>query len=188
MAKRRTIGKDPLAANFSEPGYSAEIVPIAIAGAAAIPPKPDTEPALQSGPGPLAIGAKGRRAIGGTLEILGGDFGLGDRAIWPLRPDGVIGFVAPTGRRIDLGQDLVGVEAWPDRAEHRYLSATGWALVLASLAGVGGLLAGGLRLLEPRRMIVRIKFSDGNEIVARTDSITVQGLRALETSKGAVRG
>jgi hypothetical protein len=188
MAKRRTIGKDPLAANFSEPGYSAEIVPIAIAAAAPVPPKPDAEPMVKRDPGPLVLPTKARRVIGGTLEILGGDFGLGDRAIWPLRPDGGVGFVAPTGRRVDLGQDLLSLEAWPDRAEHRYLSATGWALVLASLGGVAGLLAGGLRLLEPRRMMLRITLSDGSKLVARTDSVTVQGLIAVAASKGGVTG
>jgi hypothetical protein len=188
MAKRRTIGKDPLAANFSEPDYSAEIVPISIAAAAPHPPKPEAEPTVKSDPGPAVLTAKGRCVIGGTLEILGGDFGLGDRAIWPLRPDSRIGFVAPTGRRVDMGQELTSVEAWPDRAEHRYLSAAGWALVLASLGGVAGLLAGGLRLLAPRRMMVRIKFSDGSTMVARTDGVTVQGLRAVAASKGVVRG
>jgi hypothetical protein len=188
MAKRRTIGKDPLAANFSEPGYSAEIVPIPIAAAAPIPPKPDPEPIVKSDRGPRVLPIKGRRIIGGMLEILGGDFGVGDRAIWPLRPDGAVGFVAPTGRHVDLGQDLASLEAWPDRAEHRYLSAAGWALVLASVGGVAGLLAGGLRLLEPRRMMLRITLSDGSELVARTDSVTVQGLRAVAASKGVVTG
>jgi hypothetical protein len=188
MAKRRTIGKDPLAVNIGEPDYSAEIVPIAIAAAASMAPKPEAEPTSKTDRGPFVLPAKGRRAIGGTLEILGGDFGLGDRAIWPSRPNSAMGFVAPTGRHVDLGQDLVGVAAWPDRAEHRYLSAAGWALVLASLGGVVGLLAGGLRLLAPRRMMVRIKLSDGSNIVARTDSVTVQGLRAIAAGKGAVKG
>lgn len=188
MAKRRTIGKDPLAANFSGPVYSAEIVPIAIAAAAPIPPKSDAEPMVKNDSGPFVLPTKGHRVIGGTLEILGGDFGLGDRAIWPLRPNGGIGFVAPTGRRVDLGQDLVSLEAWPDRAEHRYLSAAGWALVLASLGGVAGLFAGGLRLLEPRRIILRMTLSDGSKLVARTDSVTVQGLTAFAASKGAVTG
>jgi len=188
MAKRRTIGKDPLAANVSEPDHSAEIVPISIAATAPDSPEPDAEATAKSDAGPLALPAAGRRVIGGTLEILGGDFGLGDRAIWPLRPDSRIGFVAPTGQRVDLGQELVSVEAWPDRAEHRYLSATGWALVLASFGGVAGLLAGGLRLLEPRRMMVRIKLSDGGKIMARTDGVTVQGLKAVAAGRGVVRG
>jgi hypothetical protein len=188
MAKRRTIGKDPLAANSSEPDYSAEIVPISIAAAAPSPPRPDAEPSLTSDPERRVLPAKGRRVTGGTLEILGGDFGLGDRAIWPLRHRPGVGFVAPTGRHIDLGQELVAVEVWPDRAEHPYLSAAGWALVLASLGGVAGLLAGGLRLLAPRRVMVRIKLSDGSNIVARTDGVTAQGLRAIAASSGIVRG
>jgi len=190
MAKRRTIGKDPLAASFGEAGHSAEIVPIPIAATAPLPPgppEPDPEPPARGDQGRPVSPAQGRRVIGGTLEILGGDLGLGDRAIWPLRPDGRIGFVAPTGRRVDLEGELAGVEAWPDRGEHRYLSAAGWALVLAGLGGVAGFLAGGVRLLEPRRMMVRIRLGDGSLMTARTDGVTVQGLRAV-AAKRAVRG
>jgi hypothetical protein len=192
MAKRRTIGKDPLADAATEPVYSAEIVriplPAAVSPAAAEPdpvaaeaePEP-TVPAHAEPPRrsvrPLV--GKARHAIGGLLEILGGDCGVGARAIWP-RSDDELGFVAPSGRRIDLARELARVRAWSDRTDRRYLSAVGWACVLGSLGGVVGLLAGGgIRLLEPRRMIVTLHFADGTKLVARTDRVTVTGLEAL---------
>ena len=188
MAKRRTIGKDPLAAGPGESGHSAEIVPIPIAAAAPAPPRPEVAATVAGDRGLRDLPAGGGLVVGGTLEILGGDFGLGQGRIWPLPPDSRIGFVTPTGRRVDLVEELASVEAWPDRGEHRYLSATGWALVLASLGGVAGLLAGGVRLLEPRRMMVRIRFDDGSKVVARTDSVTVRGLRAAAAGGSAVTG
>jgi hypothetical protein len=104
--------------------------------------------------------------------------------IWPIGPDHRIGFIAPTGRVIDLGQALDSVQAWPDRTEHRYLSAAGWAWVLASLGGIVGLLAGGgLRLLEPRRMIVKMQFADRTKLVARTDGVTVVGLKGFVSGR-----
>ncbi len=185
MAKRRTIGKDPLSAGIADFNYSAEIVPMPKANPA--PQGPSRQPE-QSGQKPIIIDGKSRRAVGGRLEILGGDFGAGSRPIWPLGDDGAIGFVAPSGRRIDLGRELVAVAAWPDRTDRRYLGAAGWAWVLASLGGVVGLLAGGgLRLLEPRRMMVTVQLDDGAKLVARTDSVTVAGLRALADSRSAAK-
>lgn len=182
MAKRRTIGRDPLSEGTAAI-YSAEIVPISI---------PSTAPANDSAPQakqesvtverePVVVfSGKASRAVGGRLEILGGDLGTGNRVIWPMGSENVVGFVSPTGRSVDFGRELETVVAWPDYTEHRLLSAAGWAWVLASVGGIVGLLAGsGLRLLEPRRMIVKMQLSDGAKLVARTDSVTVTGLKAF---------
>jgi len=187
MAKRRTIGKDPLAT--ADRGYSAEIVPMPLAAPAR---QPDAAPAPNPPPRddgkPVVIDSRWRRAVGGRLEILGGDLGVGSRAIWPLKDDASVGFVAPNGRPIDLLQEHFVVQAFPDRTERPYLSAAGWAWVFASLTGFVGLLAaGGLRLLEPRRMIVAIELQDGAKLVARTDSVTVAGLKACAEAGSAAR-
>lgn len=188
MPKRRTIGKDPLAAEATDASYSAEIVPIPIA-----PPAQPSRPVGMESPQPLAepgniIDGKCRRVIGGRLEILGGDLGSGNRPIWPTKNDASVGFLAPSGRRVDLARELIVVQAWPDRTEHRYLSAAGWGWVLASIGGIVGLLAAGsLRLLEPRRMIVAMQFRDGSKLVARTDSVTVAGLKAFVEDRTASR-
>ena len=98
-----------------------------------------------------------------------------------------VGFIAPTGRNVDFGQELETVLAWPDHTEHRLLSAAGWAWVLASVGGIVGLLAGGgLRLLEPQRMIVKMQLADGSKLVARTDRRNrgwVEGVRRRTTRR-----
>jgi hypothetical protein len=187
MAKRRTIGKDPL--SMADQGYSAEIVPMPIAAPAR---PPDAAPAPNPPPHddgkPVVIDSRWRRAVGGRLEILGGDLGVGSRAIWPLKDDASVGFVAPNGRPVDLLREHFVVQAFPDRTDRRYLSAAGWAWVFASLSGFVGLLAaGGLRLLEPRRMIVAIELRDGAKLVARTDSVTVAGLKACAEAGSAAK-
>lgn len=185
MAKRRTIGKDPLSSEIADFNYSAEIVPMPNANPAPHSPERERD---HDGQKPIIVDGKSRRALGGRLEILGGDFGAGSRPIWPQGDDVAIGFIAPNGRRIDLGREVVAVTAWPDRTDRRYLSAVGWAWVLASLGGVFGLLAGGgLRLLEPRRMMVTIQLGDGSKLAARTDSVTVAGLKAIADSRNAAR-
>ena len=174
MAKRRTIGKDPLAA--ADRGYSAEIVPMPIAAPVRAPEAASSEPGKEKS---IIIDGRCRRVVGGRLEILGGDLGVGNRAIWPLIHDASVGFRAPNGRTVDLVKELFVVRTWPDRTDHRYLSAAGWAWVFASLSGLVGLLtAGGLRLLEPRRMIVAVELRDGTKLAARTDSVTAAGLKA----------
>jgi hypothetical protein len=207
MAKRKTIGHDPLAERAVVPLYplehSAEIVPMPVvaasvatlkeepAPACAAPPPEPAKPAPVIAPLPSRLPdlpKAARRMVGGHLEILGGDLGSGSRAIWPLPGDGRIGFVAPNGRRVDIGRDLVRVHAWGDGAEHRYLSAIGWAWVLGSLGGIPGVLVGGgLRLLEPRRMMATLGLGDGSRVVARTDAITIAGLKALVASRANER-
>ncbi len=187
MAKRRTIGKDPLLS--ADRSYSAEIVPIPIAQPLPlIEAEPKQEEPGQAEKEPILVDQRCRRVVGGRLEILGGDLGSGSRAIWPMNSDASLGFVGPNGRSVDLLRELFVVQAWPDRTEHRYLSAAGWGWVLASLGGVVGLLAaGGLRLLEPRRMIVAMELRDGGKLVARTDSVTASGLKACADAANATR-
>jgi hypothetical protein len=189
MAKRKTIGRDPLSEGTTAM-YSAEIVSISIPGVTfandSVPP-PAKASATVERPAIVVLGGKARRAVGGRLEILGGDLGTGNRVIWPIGAESSVGFIAPTGRSVDFGQELETVLAWPDHTEHRLLSAAGWAWVLASVGGVVGLLAGGgLRLLEPQRMIVKMQLSDGAKLVARTDSVTVVGLKALAGGRRGV--
>jgi hypothetical protein len=187
MAKRRTIDKDPLSGAMTETVYSAEIVPMpmantmaAIDGAKPVATSPETVRPVPI----MAVDDMGRRAVGGRLEILGGDLGSGSRVIWPQGPGGRIGFAAPSGRFVDLGGELDEAQAWPDRTEHRLLGAVGWAWVLASLGGIVGILAGGgLRLLEPRRMIAKMSLSDGAQLVVRTDAVTVSGLKAIAEAR-----
>jgi hypothetical protein len=104
---------------------------------------------------------------------------MGASVIWRFSPNDRIAFVAPTGRLVDLVKELDAVQAWPDRTEHRLMSAAGWAWVLGSLAGVMGAVAGGIRLLRPRRMIVNLRLNDGSKLVVRTDAVTVAGLQAF---------
>ena len=191
MAKRRTIGRDPLAEPSGQSTYSAEIVAIPIPGvaAAAIPQTiPDASDTPEVSAPVIVISAKARRAVGGRVEIFGGDLGSGVRVIWPTTSNEGIGFVAPSGRNVDLTRELDAVTAWPDSTEHRYLSAIGWAWVFGSLGGIVGLLAGGgLRLLEPKRIIVSVALSDGATFFGRTDHVTVAGLTALAETRRTAR-
>lgn len=196
MPKRKTIGNDPLAQSAVVPLYpveqSAEIVPMPIVAAAKAareetpipPPSGPVQAAATSAPamarGFSELSGAARRMVGGNLEILGGDLGSGNRAIWPQGRDKRVGFVAPNGRSVDIARDLATVQAWGDGAEHRYLSAAGWAWVLGSLGGIPGAIAGGgLRLLEPRRMMVVLGLRDGTRLVARSDAVTVASLKAF---------
>jgi hypothetical protein len=191
MARRRTIGKDPLADLSPELGGVAA-APAAVAAAAIVPP-----PRPPSEDGPSAPGrdetvrvpeGEGRRAVGGKLEMFGGRLGSGTVIIWRFGPSARIGFIAPNGRLIDLAGEIEGVTAWPDRGDHRIASAAGWGWVLGSLAGVLGLVAGaGFRLLIPHRMMARVRLRDGGEFLARTDSATVGALEALARARALHR-
>jgi hypothetical protein len=185
MAKRKTIGKDPLADLSTRP-YAAEAVAAAIAAAPVDAPSHRTEeaPSPIDEPAPLITPGCGRRAAGGRLEILAGSFGSGVGVIRRFGHSAGIGFTAPTGRLVDFGAELEAVLAWPDRGDHRLLGAVGWAWVLGSLGGVIGLVAGsGLRLLMPRRMIARVRLRDGSEFLVRTDNATVTELEAVARAR-----
>ncbi|MBW8727327.1 MAG: hypothetical protein JF625_19540 [Inquilinus limosus] len=125
-------------------------------------------------------------AAGGRLELLGGDFGTGIVSIRRLGPDGLLAFVAPGGEEVVLDTEVAAVLAWPDRQEHRFLSAGGWAWTVGSVIGpVGVALGAGIRLLHPAQRMLNLRLRDGRELVARTDSVTVAGLDALARAAGA---
>ncbi|HEX4041192.1 MAG TPA: hypothetical protein VHY10_05780 [Xanthobacteraceae bacterium] len=185
MPKRSTIGKDPLSDARSNFPFAVETNVVELAALAA--PKESPAPLRSRGrpqePRPESISAedgKACRAVGGRLEIFGGDLGAGASVIWRHGPHERIGFVAPTGRLIDLATELETAQSWQDRTEHRVLSTLGWAWVIGSLGGVIGMVAGGgLRLLLPRRVILQMRLIDGCKMVVRTDSVTESGLRVL---------
>jgi hypothetical protein len=181
MARRKTIGKDPLAGLSDEPDKPAEIaVPIATAHAIlAASPSPEEWPRGRFEPS-VAGQWEGRGAIGGKLEFLGGDFVGATCLIWRFGPSARIGFISPKGGLVDLGAELEGIVAWPDRGDRPIVGAVGWGIVVGSLAGVIGVAAGaGLRLLVPRRMMARIRLRHRGEVVVRTDYATVSALEAM---------
>ena len=188
MPKRKTIGKNPLSVAEEAAPAVAEI---------ASPPKPVSASAMAAPVFKNAISNTVRRmvriggeagaAVGGRLEILGGDLGFGGTMIWRFGRQQRMGFAAPSGRLVDLEGELQAIRAWPDRDEHRVLSAVGWAWALGSLGGIFGVLAGGgIRLLQPRRMVIELNLRDGRKLVARTDSVTATALEEL--SRGRTRG
>src|SRR5665213_2493830 len=198
MAKRSTIGRDPF--SDGRPGCSfvihtnpeTNIVDLAAVAAAkdSATPAPVAEAPAEIRPAEIYIeiihieDAKARRAVGGRLEIFGGDLGAGASTIWRHGSRQAIGFFAPTGRLIDLNAELDSVATAQDRTEHRVLSTLGWAWVIGSLGGIIGIMAGGgLRLLSPRRMILQLRLTDGGTLVVRTDSVTASGLAALARRK-----
>jgi hypothetical protein len=185
MAKRSTIGKDPLSEARSDFPFAAEtnvvdLTTVTAAKESSAPP-PVRQRAERSSPRSVHVeDARARCAVGGRLEIFGGDLGAGASVIWRHGPNERIGFVAPTGRLVDLATELAAAQSFQDRTEHRMLSTLGWAWVVGSLGGIVGLVAGGgLRLLIPRRVILQMRLIDGSKMVVRTDSITESGLRAL---------
>jgi hypothetical protein len=119
------------------------------------------------------------KALGGKLELLGGALGPGWAFIRRVGPDARLGFL--TGNRyVDLETELRAIRVATDHAEHRILSAAGWGWIGASLFGpAGAVVAGGIRLIQPRLTIVEITLSDGRNIVARTDGITAEALSHL---------
>jgi len=189
MPRRKTIGKNPLAETV------ANAVPQTIV-------EPQSRPALRLNEALPALkdslndtfrrvasagSPKARAAIGGRLEILGGDIGIGGGAICRFGREERIGFIAPSGRLVDLEGEIRTVLGSPDRQERRWLSAVGWAWALGSLTGIAGVVAGGgIRLLHPRRMIVEIALRDGRKFVARTDSVTLSALEDM--ARGGNRG
>jgi hypothetical protein len=183
MPKRSTIGKDPLAEARPDFPFAAKTNVVELATAAKDGPASPSSlgRAQEQRPESVPIeDGKAGRAVGGRLEIFGGDLGAGASVIWRHGPNERIGFVAPTGRLIDLAMELEAAQSWQDRTEHRVLSTVGWAWVIGSLGGVIGMMAGGgLRLLLPRRVILQMRLIDGSKMVARTDSVTESGLRAL---------
>jgi hypothetical protein len=189
MPKRRTIGKDPLAEARSDFPFAAETNVVALAAVTAAKESPIPAPLPGRAEAPksesvLIEDERARCAVGGRLEIFGGDLGAGASVIWRHGPGERIGFVAPTGRLIDLASELETAQSWQDRTEHRVLSTLGWAWVIGSLGGIVGILAGGgLRLLLPRRVILQMRLLDGSKMVVRTDSVTESGLKALARAR-----
>lgn len=187
MAKRKTIGKNPLSQGMAEIGAISS--PGAAVPAVAIPDFREIVPMLDRVP-PRAwrqLGKKAAEAVGGRLEILGGDLGIGSCTIGRIRGKR-IGFIAPVGGTIDLEADLDTVCSWPDRGEHRALAAVGWAWALGSIAGIFGLAAGvGIRLLHPKRMIAEMVLSDGRKLIVRTDSVTTTALADLADRRGEIK-
>lgn len=186
MAKRMTIKNDPLRdINLTEhpeqPGDEAHKSP-------ALDSDSDrSEAALtkRKNVGPLpgdsqTSGSKqeAHLATGGRLELLGGSFGTGVTSI--RRFDGHIGFISPSSERINLESQVEAVTSSPDREEHRFLSVAGWACAGGIFLGPLGIaLAGGLRLLHPKRMVLNMRLHDGRMLVVRTDSVTCAALRRL---------
>lgn len=203
MATRRTIKKDPLAAEAAP--AAAEIVGSKTAPAAAAASVVDETPAEKPGQRPLAARGRavvaglgtsvarrvrqtldpdtasdaGRRALGGKLELLGGALGPGWAFIRRVGPETRLGFLTADGF-VDLETQLQAIRTAPDRAEHRILSAVGWGWTAASVFGAAGaVVVGGIRLMHPRLTIVELALRDGRNIVARTDGITAAALSHL---------
>jgi len=182
MSKRKTIGIDPLA--VAEGSRRLAIEPVfpetMVAGDAVAVASFDVVADQTIRHTTRSTEEKAGKAVGGRLEILGGDIGAGTCVIWRFGHDERIGFVTSNGKFIDLESELHTCVAWPDRAEHRLLSAAGWAWALASIGGIFGLIAGGgIRLLQPRRMIFAMSLFDGRNLVARTDSVTAAALEDI---------
>jgi len=197
MAKRSTIQNDPLGMLDRPTGEAVEP-----AAAPADAPGP-TRTVVDQGRAALStltdaarktLGRRLRSApaermklvAGGRLELLGGDFGVGFVWIRRLGPDGRFGFVAPGGEQVILDSEVAAVLGWPDRQEHRLLSAAGWAWTAGSVIGPAGVALGaGIRLLHPGQRMLNLRLRDGRMLVARTDSITIAGLDALALMAGA---
>jgi hypothetical protein len=180
MPRRSTIARDPFANMPDATAVDSIEADIGVIDKPEIFSRPGDRAAEAGSNVSPGANAKTACAVGGRLEILGGDLGTGSEVVWRYGRSGRIGFIAPTGRFVDLAVELEAVLAWSDRADHPVLSAIGWAWVLGSMAGVFGLAAGGgLRLLFPRRMIVKLRLRDGSDFVARTDRLTVTALEAM---------
>jgi hypothetical protein len=184
VAKRKTIGRDPLAKSATAPDEFVAAAPLVAAQPLPrlIERQTDFEAMARHGLGhpERTASAKAWTAVGGRLDIIGGDIAPWSCTIWRFGERQRLGFVAPTGTLIDLETELDKVAVSPDRHEHRVLAAVGWAWVLGSVGGLVGLVAGGaIRLLQPRRMILELKLFDGRRLVARTDHVTAGALEAL---------
>ncbi|MGL4959882.1 MAG: hypothetical protein ACRC67_01530 [Inquilinus sp.] len=191
MAKRSTIQNDPLgkldqptgeavepaAAPADAPGPARTVVDH---GRAVFSTLTDVARKTLGGRPRGALAERMKLVAGGRLELLGGDFGVGLVRIRRLGPDGRFGFVAPGGEQVILDAEVAAVLGWPDRQEHRLLSATGWAWTVGSVIGPAGVALGaGIRLLHPGQRMLNLRLRDGRMLVARTDSVTVAGLDAL---------
>jgi hypothetical protein len=200
MARRKTIGKDPLGTDVRVTSNVPYEMAASVIGASApqAQAKPFRDviavtarirPAIPIGQNryrpAVALNAKAHPALGGRIEIIGGDFGIGLRVIALFGDSGHVGFVAPSGDVIDLNQELDVVVAWRDRTEHRFLSAAGWGWALGTVAGpVGIILGAGVRLLHPRRMLLELRLGGHRVLVARTDHVTVKALEDLALHRG----
>jgi hypothetical protein len=119
-------------------------------------------------------------AIGGKLELLGGELGNKFALIQRYGEARRIGFHAADGTFIDLQDQLETLTSRQDRSDFRKIEAIGWAGAAAALIGPpGAVLGGGIRLLHPTRMICEARLRDGRGFVARTDSVTMAGLTAM---------
>jgi len=129
---------------------------------------------------------RAQQAAGGQLELLGGSLGTGMTSIQRFGADRRVGFVSFAGDFINLESDIESIVAWPDRQEHRALSAIGWAWGVGAFMGpIGALLGGGVRFLHPRRMILEMRLRKGRSLTARTDSVTVNALYELAHASAA---
>jgi hypothetical protein len=123
---------------------------------------------------------RSRDAIGGKLELLGGELGIKMASIQRYGEAKRVGFHAADGSFIDLQGQIATIVSRPDRNDFRIIEAVGWAVALGALIGVpGAVLGGGIRLLHPARMICEARLRDGRGFVARTDSVTMAALGAM---------
>jgi len=192
MPRRKTIGKDPLGADVPVSNFPhearASIIGVESRPAQRLRDIIAFSDGITRGV-PMShnkyrqrVGARAKAdlALGGRLEIIGGDFGIGSCIIGLLDGGKYVGFVTPSGRVVDLHEELDTIVAWPDRTEHRFLSAAGWGWALGILAGpVGIVLGAGVRLLHPRRMLLELRLRGRGVLVARTDLVTVRALEDL---------
>jgi hypothetical protein len=186
MVRRKTIGKNPLAEPVAGAEHQTIVEPEARRALRLKEALPTLKESLNDAIRGVASAGdpKARAAVGGRLEILGGDIGIGGGAICRFGREERIGFIAPSGNMVDLESEISAVSGSPDRQERRWLSAVGWAWALGSLTGIVGVVAGGgIRLLQPRRMIVEVALRDGRKFVARTDSVTVVGLEHMARNR-----
>ncbi|HEY1797585.1 MAG TPA: hypothetical protein VGG57_15850 [Stellaceae bacterium] len=169
MAQRATIGHNPL----TEPVVRAE-VPFA--------PQPVRHEQPSREP---RRGDKPRNAIGGRLELLGGDLGRSTLVI-RLSGDGRIGLYASQDEFIDLADQIESIAAWRDRTDHPFTAAIGWGWAFSMAAGLPGAAIGfGARMLQPRHMIFEMRLRDRRLCVGRTDEITFGALDAITRDRAA---
>lgn len=163
MAQRATIGRNPL----QEPVVPEEVP---------LPPRPvrDEQPLREP-----KCRDKPRNAIGGRLELLGGDLGRSTVLIRSLG-DERIGLYTPQDEFIDLADQIETIAAWRDRTDHRLTAAIGWAWLFGMAASLPGAAIGfGARLLQPSHMVFEMRLRDGRRCVGRTDDITIGALDAM---------
>ena len=210
--RRSTIGRDPLAeavpptaevtaeetlpppepvtGPLPAPETAADAAlaaPVGLSAAVVEAAPPAAEAAPVSQPVPRQASSdrnaeRGRRAIGGRLELLSG-YG-GRKTTWiglsAVGGEQRLGFFTASDEFIPLEGTIRSIESWTDGKEHRVVAAIGWGWTFATLMGtLGGVAAAVVRLLHPKRMIFEIKLKDGRAFAGRTDSITIGALREL---------